>query len=70
LPAGTTGEKADEVRERVLWGLGEAPNYAEGTPGSYGAEARSAATLLGREGLPAGIAKQSLNFGNYIAGDL
>jgi dienelactone hydrolase len=63
-------KKRDEVRERVLWGLGEAPNYAEGTPGSYGAETRPAATLLGRTSMPAGLAKQSFNFGNYIAGDL
>lgn len=63
-------KKRPEVRDRVLWGLGEAPDYAEGTPGAYGAEPRSLAALLGRANLPAGVAKRGLNFGNYIAGDL
>jgi dienelactone hydrolase len=63
-------QQRDAVRDRVLWGLGEAPNYAEGTPGAYGAEARAVATLLGRANVLPGVSKQSLNFGNYIAGDL
>jgi cephalosporin-C deacetylase-like acetyl esterase len=62
--------KRDAIRERVLWALGEAPPFAESEPGSYGAEANHLATMLGRATLPAGIAKRSLNFGNYATGDL
>ncbi len=62
--------KRDAVRERVLWALGEAPPFGESDPGAYGAEANSLATLLGRAGVPAGLAKRGLNFGNYVAGDL
>ncbi len=58
------------VRERVLWGLGQAPPFAPSDAGSYGAEAKPLATMLGRAEVPTGLAKRSLNFGNYIAGDL
>jgi dienelactone hydrolase len=64
------GRKRDDIRERVLWVLGEAPPFAESQPGAYGAEAAHRATLLGRDKLPPGLGKRSLNFGNYIAGDL
>jgi len=63
-------KKRDAIRERILWALGEAPPFAESEPGSYGAEANHLATMLGRATLPAGIAKRSLNFGNYVTGDL
>ena len=69
-----TGEdwrkKLPAMRERVLWGLGHAPPFAPSEPAAYGAEAASVATQLGRATVPNGIAKRSLNFGNYIAGDL
>ena len=63
-------KKRDAIRERVLWALGEAPPFAESEPGSYGAESNTRATMLGRATVPAGLAKRSLNFGNYITGDL
>jgi pimeloyl-ACP methyl ester carboxylesterase len=63
-------KKRDSVRARILWGLGESPNYAESQPGSYGAEASHRSTLLGRASVPVGLAKRSLNFGNYVSGDL
>jgi cephalosporin-C deacetylase-like acetyl esterase len=62
--------KREAIRERILWALGEAPPFAESEPGSYGAEKRHLATLLGRSAAPEGLAKRSINFGNYIAGDL
>src|SRR4030095_14080202 len=63
-------KKRHEVRARILWGLGEAPPFAESQPGSYGAEPRPTAMLLGRAGVPEGITKHSLSFGNYVASDL
>ncbi|MFM1769638.1 MAG: 4-O-methyl-glucuronoyl methylesterase [Verrucomicrobiota bacterium] len=58
------------LRDRVLWGLGAAPPFAPSEPGDYGAERPHLAALLGRQEVPAGLAKRSLNFGNYVAGDL
>jgi cephalosporin-C deacetylase-like acetyl esterase len=63
-------KKRDAIRERMLWALGEAPPFAESTPGAYGAEANALATMLGRATVPAGVGKRSLSFGNYVAGDL
>jgi len=63
-------EKRDLIRERLLWGLGSAPPFAESKAGKYGTEPGHRAALLGRAILPNGLQKQSLNFGNYIAGDL
>ena len=62
--------KKPDIRARILWGLGEAPPFAESAPGKYGAEAPHLAALLGRATVPEGLQKQSLNFGNYITGDL
>jgi len=63
-------EKRDMIRGRVAWGLGSAPPFAESTPGKYGSEPAHRAALLGRASVPRGLQKQSLNFGNYLAGDL
>ena len=63
-------KKRAAIRERISWGLGQAPDYAESQPGAYGAEVSHVATLLGRAAVPAGLAKRSVNFGNYVAGDL
>ncbi len=63
-------KKRDAIRERILWALGEAPPFAESEPGDYGVEKLHAATLLERATVPAGLAKRSINFGNYVAGDL
>jgi len=63
-------EKRDALRERLVWGMGPAPSYGEGKPGKYGVEAPHRAALLGRALIPNGLQKQSLNFGNYLAGDL
>lgn len=62
--------KLSAVRERVLWGLGRAPPFSPSDPGGYGAEANALATQLGRATVPAGLAKRSINFANYVAGDL
>ena len=58
------------IRERIAWGLGESPPFAETGPKDYGAEAPSVAAGFGRANVPVGLQKQTLNFGNYIAGDL
>jgi predicted esterase len=63
-------EKKADIRRRMGWALGDAPPFAETSPGRYGAEAAPVAALLGRGSVPSGVAKHSLNFGNYIAGDL
>ncbi|HXG46088.1 MAG TPA: alpha/beta fold hydrolase [Methylomirabilota bacterium] len=63
-------QKREAIRDRILWGLGEPPPFAASAPGDYGAEALHRATLLGRAGPPPDLVKRSLNFGNYIAGDL
>ena len=63
-------KKLPEIRERVLWGLGQAPPFSTSEPGNYGAEANHLSTMLGRATVPAGFVKRSVNFGNYIAGDL
>jgi len=63
-------KKRDSIRDRMLWALGQAPPFAESAPGAYGAEANALATMLGRATVPAGLAKRSFNFGNYVAGDL
>ncbi len=62
--------KKPDLRTRILWGLGEAPPFAESGPGKYGAESTHLAALLGRATVPEGLQKQSFNFGNYLAGDL
>jgi pimeloyl-ACP methyl ester carboxylesterase len=63
-------QKREDIRERIRWGLGEPPPFAETAPGKYGAEAAHLATMLGRAAVPNGLQRQSVNFGNYIAGDL
>ncbi len=63
-------ERKETIRPRVLWGLGVAPPFAESPPGKYGVEAAHRATMLGRATAPGGLQKQSVTFGNYIAGDL
>lgn len=62
--------KKQEIRRRVAWALGDPPPAGVSRPGDYGAEARPTATLLNRSAAPAGVVKESLNFGNYLAGDL
>jgi pimeloyl-ACP methyl ester carboxylesterase len=64
------GLKRRELRNRVSWGLGDSPSYAQGIPGKYGSEAQSVAMGLNRATVPNGLQKQGINFGNYVAGDL
>jgi len=68
-PAQWEGKRQD-IRQRVQWLLGEPPPRGESRPGSYGAENRPTATLLNRAAPPAGVHKESLNFGSALAGDL
>ncbi len=63
-------DKRREVRGRILWALGQAPPFVETGAGTYGAEKPPLAKLLGRDRVPPSLEKRSLNFGNYIAGDL
>jgi dienelactone hydrolase len=58
------------LTDRVRWALGETAPAATTTADSYGAEPAPVATLLGRASPPAGVARESLNFGRAIAGDL
>lgn len=62
--------KREEIRQRMIWALGEAPAVATSVPGSNGAEKEHMAILLGRPKPDQGLQKRSLNFGNYLAGDL
>lgn len=62
--------KREDIRQRAEWLLGEAPPVAASAPGIYGAEGRHLAVMLNRDARPALLAKESLNFGNYLAGDL
>ncbi len=50
-------QKRDKIRDRVVWGLGDSPPYAEGTPASYGAESAHLADMLGRDSVPQGPPK-------------
>jgi len=59
-----------QVRARLEWLLGEPPPVATDPGGRYGAESRARAVLLQRADPPARVVKESLNFGNYIPGDL
>lgn len=63
-------EKKGQIRQRILWGLGAAPAFAETEAGTYGAEPSHLATMLARGVLPKGLQKRSVNFGNYITGDI
>ena len=63
-------QKRESIRQRILWGLGEAPPFAQSGPRKYGAEVNHVAANLGRASLPPGVQKTSITFGNYVAGDL
>jgi pimeloyl-ACP methyl ester carboxylesterase len=62
--------KRQDILMRVAWGLGAAPPRAEGLAETYGAEPATVAAMVNRAQVPAGIAKRSITFGNYVAGDL
>jgi dienelactone hydrolase len=62
--------KRSDIRQRAEWLLGEAPPMAVSEAGPYGAEGRHLAVMLNRDQRPSLLAKESLNFGNYLAGDL
>ncbi|MEW6236533.1 MAG: alpha/beta hydrolase [Candidatus Omnitrophota bacterium] len=64
------GEKKKGIMARILSFMGEAAPYANQPAGEYGSEYAYVAQKLGRHSLPEGIEKVSLNFGDYIAGDL
>jgi dienelactone hydrolase len=72
-PIGTSEQwqaRRNEIRERIVWGLGKPPARAFNIPGTYGAEPPATATMLGRAALPQDVEKKSINFGNYLTGDL
>ncbi|MBN1420181.1 MAG: acetylxylan esterase [Planctomycetes bacterium] len=71
------GRGGSDFPEVLLWprredppGLGEAPPSAANPGGTYGAERVWRATQLGRGSVPSGLKKASINFGDYIAGDI
>jgi len=59
-----------EIAKRIEWGLGEAPSVAVNPGGVYGRENDWRASMLGRGSVPSGFKKKSVNFANYITGDL
>ncbi len=66
-------EKAEDIRHRIRAGFGAAPPEAVSFPGSYGSERDYISSMLSRrtpESAMEGIGSLSLNFGNYIAGDI
>ena len=65
--------KSAEIRERIWAGLGNSPPEAKSFAGSYGSERAYLSSMLGRRAPVSayeGIGSLSLNFGNYIAGDI
>jgi len=62
--------RRSEIVKRIEWALGDAPAFASNPGGSYGSEREWIASMLGRSSVPSGFKKESLNFGNYISGDL
>jgi dienelactone hydrolase len=62
--------KCADIRQRILWTLGDAPAMAENPGGAYGAETRAAAMLLNRPSPGNDVVKESINFGNNLNGDL
>ncbi|MCC5906178.1 MAG: alpha/beta fold hydrolase [Balneolaceae bacterium] len=66
-------ERAEEIRNHIRTGFGAAPPEAVSFPGSYGSERDYISSMLSRrspESAMEGIGSLSLNFGNYIAGDI
>jgi len=58
------------VLKSIRWALGEEPSHAISRVDNYGAEPSPTALMLGRQPLPRGIARRSINFGNYVPGDV
>lgn len=61
------------VRERILWGLGEAPATVLSPGSDYGGLKAHTQGMVGREMTPvkgASIIRKSFSFGEYVAGDL
>ncbi|MCL5999125.1 MAG: alpha/beta fold hydrolase, partial [Chloroflexi bacterium] len=59
-----------QVRAHVTEMFGNAPPVLSSTGGSYGAEPAHIASLMGRADAGAGLEKQQLVFGEYIAADI
>ncbi len=62
--------KREEIRGRILWGMGEAPAILDGKAGVLGIEAEHEAALLGRGSGPREVVKRGGTFGSGVAGDL
>ena len=62
--------RREGILGRIRSVVGPEPPAALNPGGDYGVEERYRATLLGRPAAGAGVAKKSINFGGYIAGDL
>lgn len=63
-------KRKKEIRERVLWMLGDAPPVATNPGGDYGREPIHTATLLYRLRPSEKIRKGQIVFGEYINGDI
>ncbi len=68
--AGEWRTKRGEISARIRSLLGDEPPAAAGRTGDYGVEERYRAVLLMRPGGSDGVSKRSINFGDYLAGDL
>ena len=62
--------KAADIQQRMERMMGSAPPEIHSMPGRYGRERLYIAQMLGRAETPDDIDKLSLNFGNYLNGDL
>ena len=64
------GKRREQLQKNIRWALGDAPPRVFSEPGEYGKEVVSTATLLRRATPPTDLTRTSLNFGNYINGEL
>lgn len=59
-----------DVRRRIAWGLGEEPPRQTTPGGSYGIAASHVSEMLDRGRVSDKMGRASVNFGEYVAGDL
>lgn len=63
-------EKRREIAARIEWMLGEPVPTGPGRSSDYGAEVEYWSRMLNRDFVPEDLRRTSVNFGNYVAGDL
>lgn len=62
--------RAEDLRARIAWMLGEPVPMAPGRVGDYGSEKDHWQAMLNRDYTPAEVERRSLNFGHYLPGEL